>query len=210
MTTDLPTLSVYADTARNYRDRWHHHVPDRLEAFTRLVLTDPATGVLPAVDLGCGTGRDLAELGWAGIAAVGIDIVDEMLEFAAEACGGLPVQLLRADACFLPFPNGTCGGLWSQAGLVHLDDEMMGVALGEVARILTVGAPFEITVKHSSEVGTAGSRGRDSQGRWFRLWHPDELVALCGQVGLLADVRTEADVVRPDTTWCVLSGRRGF
>lgn len=99
------------------------------------------------LDLGCGTGRDLARLGerYPRALRVGADIAPAMLHQAAPPVGRLQRLLGRgnrplfaaADAAALPFAHGRFDMLWSNLMLNWLDDP--APALKEMARVMKVG-----------------------------------------------------------------------
>lgn len=103
------------------------------------------------VDLGCGTGADLARLSerYPEAEVVGIDFAPAMLAHA-RARGGKPSGLWRrlvggkprlpviaADATALPLARASVGMLWSNLMLPGLDDPLP--ALVEAQRVLEVG-----------------------------------------------------------------------
>ncbi len=66
-----------------------------------------ALGATDAVDLCCGTGRQLTMLHNAGLSAVGVDLSAAMLERARAQCPP-GVRLIRADATATPLPAASC------------------------------------------------------------------------------------------------------
>lgn len=57
--------------------------------------------------LGCGAGRTLIPLHKMGFEVTGIDITPKMIEAAKEKVKGLPIKVLKMDACELKFPNNS-------------------------------------------------------------------------------------------------------
>jgi SAM-dependent methyltransferase len=82
------------------------------------------------LDIGCGTGRDLSDL---GAGALGIDASREMVGLAA----GRGATVGQADARALPFRSGSFGGVRIDRVLYHLPDPER--ALAEAARVLRPG-----------------------------------------------------------------------
>ncbi|MFZ5440817.1 MAG: class I SAM-dependent methyltransferase [Myxococcota bacterium] len=100
-------------------------------AFLRARL--PATGRL--LDLGCGHGRHLAQLGGFGVDR------DQLSLLEARAHG----QVSRADLRALPFRDRAFDGGWCwYNSLGTFEDEQVPLILREVARCLKPGAPFII------------------------------------------------------------------
>lgn len=57
--------------------------------------------------LGCGAGRTLIPLHQMGYEVTGIDITPKMVEAAKEKVAGLPVEVLKMDACNLTFSGNS-------------------------------------------------------------------------------------------------------
>jgi SAM-dependent methyltransferase len=85
------------------------------------------------LDAGCGTGLHLPtliELGWS---VTGIDISEDQLRLARERVGE-KVELVRADAGELPFPDQTFDAVFS--AFTHTDIDDFDGLLREAARVL--------------------------------------------------------------------------
>jgi len=80
----------------------------------------------PVLDVGCGTGHDLVEL---GPARVGIDHSEAMVQRATERGG----TALLGDALQLPFAASAFGAVRADRVLQHLPDPL--AALGEMIRV---------------------------------------------------------------------------
>ena len=115
------------------------HRPTGEQAIERMQV--PATARV--LDLGCGSGwatRLLAASARAGI-VTGIDISDEMIALARQSSQDFSnVEFHVAPADRLPFPDGTFTHAFSMESLYYYAD--VGVALGEVARVLDRGGLF--------------------------------------------------------------------
>lgn len=130
----------------------------------------PFTARLPVraavVDLGCGGGRDLAQLQERGFWAVGLDR-SEPLAVLARRHSGAPVVV--GDLRTLPFAEGAFGGAWASASLLHLMRKEICVALAEIRRVLCPEGVLFVSMKR----GSGQARQRD--GRWFTYVEPNEL-----------------------------------
>jgi len=73
------------------------------ELFLRIIKPEPGQNVL---DIGCGTGHNLAFFGELGLKAVGIDASRQMLKTSSGNLGA-DVELCRVDAEKLPFDDNT-------------------------------------------------------------------------------------------------------
>ncbi|MBQ6640280.1 MAG: methyltransferase domain-containing protein [Saccharopolyspora sp.] len=99
------------------------------------------------LDVGCGPGNITGKLGRVvgpdGL-ALGVDISAAMLERAVQAEDAPQVGFLRADACRLPFHDGSFDAVTSIAA-VHNTPEPL-TALSELARVLAPGARLTVLV----------------------------------------------------------------
>ncbi len=130
----------YARLAPRYDARWSHYVSASVEATLERL---PGLGG-PLLDVGCGTGRLLADLRAREPAtdAAGVDASLAMLAVArtrlAEAA-----RLVAAPAERLPFAAATFARVVSTSVLHHLADP--AAALGEIRRVLRPGGLLLVT-----------------------------------------------------------------
>lgn len=190
--------ALYDRIAQGYARMWDDTtVPAGLGPFTGAV----GTGVV--LDAGCGPGRDLAAFARAGAQAVGVDASAGMVTLARSrgltACVG--------DLGRLPFRDGTFGGVWAAASLVHLDDDEAGAALAELRRVTVDGGVARVTVKAEGP-GRVGSGeepvGDGGEVRWFRWWDAGDFAQLARSARWqVRDVGYEDDGVREGLRWVV-------
>ncbi|GAA3962789.1 methyltransferase domain-containing protein [Actinomadura viridis] len=93
----------------------------------------PASG--PVVDVGCGTGRAVAELAGRGVRAVGVDLDERMIAAARRRWPGADLRV--ADALALPFEDGELAGYRADKVLHDLAEPER--ALAEARRALAPG-----------------------------------------------------------------------
>ncbi len=101
------------------------------------------------LDLGCGTGHDLARWRSEGYSCAGLDAAEEMVSEARARNPGMPIQL--GDCHALPFPDCTFEIVVAIELLRYLAD--VPKALGEIRRVLqpsgvfigTVMSPFSLS-----------------------------------------------------------------
>ncbi|MEU7870021.1 methyltransferase domain-containing protein [Dactylosporangium sp. NPDC049140] len=86
-------------------------------------------------DVGCGTGRAVAELADRGFQAIGVDRSEQMIEQARRRRPGL--DLRSGDARRLPIPDASVAGYRADKVFHELTDA--GQALAEARRVLTPG-----------------------------------------------------------------------
>ncbi|MEY9875208.1 SAM-dependent methyltransferase [Streptacidiphilus sp. MAP12-33] len=96
------------------------------------------------LDLGCGTGHELAQLERDGFHAVGVDFSAAMVRAGRErlATDGCPARLAVADGARLPFADGTFDGCRIERVLQHVPDPV--AVLREAHRTLRPGGAIAI------------------------------------------------------------------
>jgi TDG/mug DNA glycosylase family protein len=145
------------------------------------------------IDVGCGAGRYLAEL---GRPVVGLDASRTMLRLARE--GAPHALLVQADVEALPFRNQGLAGAWANMTYLHLPRPRLPLALARLHWALQPGAPLDLQVLRGDfDWGTLADD--DVPGRWFAGWQPEALADVVAGAGF--DVRSsvvgdESDVVR--------------
>lgn len=132
-------------------------------------LMDGFARQLPAgarvLDLGSGSGRDLAGFLARGFEAVGLDLSINMADLA-RLHSGAPVAV--ADMVSLPFAEATFDAVWASASLLHLEVHAQIVALAEIRRVLrTPGLLFSSMKRGSGDV-------REPCGRAFSYVEADD------------------------------------
>ena len=145
----LGSTAHFDEIAHEYGDQFSDHIWDHL--FDRkLALMEPETRIQPGsslvLDLGCGLGRQAAEMARRGHRVVGVDASHGLLRFARSA--GVPVA--AANAVRLPFADGAFSVVYTIGVLHHLDSaDMQRRVCDEVARVLKPGGRFLI---HESNI----------------------------------------------------------
>ncbi len=87
------------------------------------------------VDVGCGTGRAVAELAERGLRPIGVDLSEQMVEQARRRWPGIDARV--GDAYRLPIPDATLAGYRADKVFHELADADR--ALAEARRVLTAG-----------------------------------------------------------------------
>ncbi|GIH49930.1 methyltransferase [Microbispora rosea subsp. rosea] len=90
---------------------------------------------IPAVDVGCGTGRAVAEMSERGTEAIGIDASVQMIDEGRRRRPDLDLRV--GDAYELSLPDGSVAAYRADKVYHELDDPAK--ALGEAFRVLTPG-----------------------------------------------------------------------
>lgn len=123
----------------------------------------------PLVDLGCGSGRLLGEL---GPSVIGLDASAGMLSLAAS--GGTAPPLVRGDLAALPFATGSISGAWAKQSYVHIARSALPAALADTHRVLRVGARLRMVV-FAGDAELEPHPADDLPGRRFSAWDADHL-----------------------------------
>lgn len=94
------------------------------------------TGTGPCLDVGCGTGRDLAVIAESGWTPIGLELSTDQLRLARSRGR----YLIQSDAERLPLQSGSCPMVvssWTSTDVDHFDQ-----MLSEVARVLRPAGRF--------------------------------------------------------------------
>ena len=155
----------------------------------------PSSRVL---DVACGPGIVTCAFAQRAAAAVGLDLVESMLERAAEradALGLANVEWVRGDVDALPWPESAFDAVVSRFSLHHLEEP--AVALREMARVCARGGRLVICdlapEPARAEAFDAMERLRDPSH--VRAFTEGELCALIAETGAFGAVD------RPAHTW---------
>lgn len=172
-------------------------------AFFRPALLAELDG-LPAgslvADIGCGPGRDLAQLRERGMRAAGFD-----LSLGQLRTGGLD-GVAQADMQALPIRSAALDAVWCHAALLHIPRELVPGVLGEFGRITRPGGELFLTVAEGDGEGwEVADRYESDRRRWFTSHRSDALTALLATAGF-AVTREEHDPT--GRGWLSLHARR--
>lgn len=117
------------------------------------------------LDLGCGSGRDLAHFASQGFRTIGLDYAYTLLKLS-ETLSSQPLVL--ADFLRLPFAADVFDGIWAMATLLHVPRTYLSSVLSEVKRVMKPESVLFTSVKKGH------GRRRDADSRYFEFYQMDE------------------------------------
>jgi SAM-dependent methyltransferase len=174
---DQKTLDYYSSNASDLAQRY--------EAAASSLAPHFASAFAPGgrvLDIGCGSGRDLAELHKLGFQPYGLDGTPQLVELAQllhPELKGRVAQALLPDFD-VPF-GGEFDGVVCCAVLMHIDStELFNAALA-IKRCLKVNGRLLISVP--SQRSDTDETERDSNGRLFKTYTPGYLQLLFERLG---------------------------
>ncbi|NPV69881.1 MAG: methyltransferase domain-containing protein [Firmicutes bacterium] len=197
---DERTLYVYETNAEVFSKQYRSAEPMQLY---HLITAFFHPGE-PTVDIGSGSGRDVAWLSANGFPAVGYDALPRMV---AEARASYPGIDTRQDS--LPdlktIPDNAYSNVLCSATIMHLPRQDLITAAFNLARILKPGGRLILTYRPSQADGE-----READGRLYTSIPPGKLVLLLESTGLknLAVVK-QRDAWRPEIAWHVIVSEKG-
>lgn len=178
--------------------------PENIETFVNLVGKGKKI-----LDVGCGSGRDGAEIAEKGIQVVGIDISKGLLEEARKINPNL--EFIETDMRSLPFEDSSFDGVWAQASLLHFERiENVEKSLREFYRILRRSGILYVSVKQQKDK-KSGVEKHELTGwqRFFQYFTKEEMEDLFKKAGfeiISSDIQTSQN--RPGLGWVVVFGKK--
>jgi SAM-dependent methyltransferase len=166
---DQRTLKYYAENAYQVAERYESVVSDLSAHFA-----DSFSKGGKVLDIGCGSGRDLAVLHKLGYDCYGVDPVLEFVEIAQRIHPELENRIALGKLPDLQVPfNGNFDGVLCSAVLMHIDIEQLPATAAAIKSCLKLGGRLLYSVP-SKRLDVVASN-RDLNGR---LFIPDQAVRL--------------------------------
>ena len=166
---DQSTLKYYSDNAAQVAERYESVVSDLSAHFA-----DSFSKSGKILDIGCGSGRDLAVLHKLGFDCYGVDPTPELVAIAQQTHPELSGRIELGELPDLKFPfNGDFDGVLCSAVLMHIDIEQLPATAAAITKCLKHGGRllYSVPIKRLDVVAS----NRDANGR---LFIPDQAVRL--------------------------------
>jgi SAM-dependent methyltransferase len=168
---DQNTVNYYSMNATQVADRYEAVVSSLSEHF--FVSYKPNSKLL---DIGCGSGRDLAVLHKLGHQCYGIDPTPEFVEIAQLVHPELSNRIAHGGLPDMTPPfGGEFDGVLCSAVLMHIDVDQLHLAASSIKNCLKIGGRLLYSVP--SKRLDVVSENRDTNGR---LFIPDQSARLQG------------------------------
>jgi len=174
---DLSTIGYYSHNAQVVAERYEaivsalsSHFSDAFHRNSRIL------------DIGCGSGRDLAQLAGLGHQVYGVDPVDEFVNLSQAIHPELEGRITKAALPDLGTPyGGEFDGVLCSAVLMHLPEPTLSHSVRAIRGCLT--SKGRVLLSIPSERSDLESEDRDQNGRLFRSCTPTALDALFSAEG---------------------------
>ena len=161
-----------------YAKRNHSKMADNLIPLAQeLVQYTGQNGHL--LEIGCGTGRDMAWFETQGVTVTGNDLSMGMLQYARKNVQG---NLFSMNMCNLAFPSSYFNSAWCCASLLHLPKTDAIFALQEIHRILKQDGMLVLSIQEGN-----GEEWEESYvpgvKRFFARYQSEEMKRFLNQNG---------------------------
>lgn len=169
------TRATYDQIAQDYATA-NREVPDTVRAsLTRFLAEMPTGGVV--ADIGCGPGRDLAELRAGGARAFGFDLSIGMLRAGGHR------GVVEADMRALPIRTAALDGLWCAAAFLHVPPTDAPAVLADFARVVRPDGALHLSVSEGRGEAMEPRSYQTVASRLFVHHDQGELLPLLASVG---------------------------
>jgi 2-polyprenyl-3-methyl-5-hydroxy-6-metoxy-1,4-benzoquinol methylase len=174
---DQATINFYSDNAAQVAQRYESVVSDLSAHFA-----DSFSKGSKILDIGCGSGRDLAVLHKLGYDCYGVDPVPEFVEIAQKIHPEIENRIALGKLPVLQVPfNGNFDGVLCSAVLMHIDIEQLPATASAIKCCLKVGGRLLYSVPSKRLDVVSGNR--DANGRLFIPDQADRLNSLFSNLG---------------------------
>lgn len=169
------TIQTYDESAKLFKD-YFAGIESRTVDIKRAITLAGSRSVIRVVEIGCGDGRDAAEIVERTTFYVGIDPSDGLLTIARQR---LPeATFIKTDALQYEYPDNL-NIVYAFASLLHVDKDDLRQVFTKVTEKLIVGGVFYISLKeadHYQEFIKTDDKG----SRMFYLYSADDIKDMAG------------------------------
>lgn len=169
---------AYDQVVDFYVDANHYNAPDFLTIPIRQ-LAERAGPHGRILDLGCGTGRDMAQFEEHGANVIGGDLSSGMLNFAQRQVSS---PLTMMDMRMLPFTDFSFEGVWACASLLHIPKAEAPIVLQEISRVLSSDGMLILSIQEGDDERWDGGYVEGVE-RFFARYRSDEMKSMLSQNG---------------------------
>jgi 2-polyprenyl-3-methyl-5-hydroxy-6-metoxy-1,4-benzoquinol methylase len=200
---DSATLRYYSQNAHAVAQRYEDVKSPLASRFARVF---PPGGRI--LDIGCGSGRDLAELHRQGYQALGVDATPEFVDLAQETHPELTGKIAYGTLPELGIPfEGEFDGVLCSAVLMHIDTaDLLNAALS-IKSCLKVNGRLLLSIPATRS--DTDDQERDANGRLFKTYSPGYLRLIFERLGFtLIDQWENSDSMNRDgIAWITIDFR---
>ncbi len=200
----MGTKKYYADNASSLADKYS----GTEDLFSPLFLKHLPKGST-VLDIGCGSGRDLAYLKKSGFTVTGADNSKEMLQTAEKKYPELSSALHLSSLPELPGITKTFDGILCSAVLQHIPGDLLPVSFCRIRELLKPAGILIISfpVRYP---GINPQTNRDPHGRLFYIRPKEKYRELIEGFGLrLLKETTQSDSLGRGVLWAVQVWEKG-
>lgn len=197
---DELTVKYYSTEAKSVSDKYNV-TPSGLQKYFPTVFV----GGMKILDIGCGSGRDIADLIKYGIDVYGIDASLEMVHNAQERHPELNERIEQAILPNLGKPfGGKFDGVLCSAVLMHLPKEELFDAVFAIRNVLKENGRLLVSIPQDRP--DIDEHCRDSKGRLFNSVKPEYLQLLFERLGFSVIGKWwDDDSTRPGYSWFTIA-----
>lgn len=195
---DDKTRSYYASKSTSLAEKYFRTKDHFSNLFFKYL--DSGSSIL---DIGCGSGRDIAGLNKAGFSVTGADSSSEMISAAVRKYPELSGKIILTGLPDLPGLVNTFNGILCSAVLQHIPDSNLYESFRRIRELLEEEGVFVVSfpVKYP-EIDT--NTNRDANGRLFYIRPVEKYQFLISRLGFsLLKNEEEEDSLGRNAQWCV-------